>query len=185
RRVGVTRFADPWAGGAGVAPLPRRGSPAASRGRSFAPPAGAGSTAAARLGPARPHVLCRRQGGLEPIGVAQHLDRMRGRDAEILGHVESRQRAIGDETGRLRVLECTRELLAVLPRQLVVLALHPPRAVERRAALDRLDSRAGDERQDRRERRADVLRAQMTWHVVSELPLRPNEIGAKPTGGAL
>src|SRR6185436_3533456 len=101
---------------------------------------------------------------------------VRRRDAELFGDVQARERTVGHEPRRGGILERACELLRVLSRELVVLALHSPGAVERGATLDRLHARIRNEREERRERRPDVLCAEMTRDVVPEHALWPDEV---------
>ena len=96
-------------------------------------------------------------------------------DAGALGDLQRRQRAVGRHRRRAGRPHRIEQRLGDLHREVEVLGLEAPGAVDRGAALHHVDLGVRDHAQHVGRLRADVLGAQVTRHVVRHGPHRPAE----------
>jgi hypothetical protein len=90
----------------------------------------------------------------------------------LLGDIDAGEQTVGGDTVGSATLDRLAKLPGACTGEAVELGLHPPRAVERGALLDRLDFSSRDRLEDAAERSADVLGAQVTRDVVRDGALR-------------
>src|SRR6185369_13550054 len=112
----------------------------------------------------------------EAIGMSECFGRMDGDVLVLFLDAERGERAVGYDEGGFRIFDPADELLGVLSAHLVVLRLHSPGAIDRRALLHDVDLGVRNEPEDACSRRADLLRTQMTSCVIRHFPERSLEL---------
>src|SRR5262245_46394607 len=116
----------------------------------------------------------------ETVSLGEEPDRMPRRAPGPLMDLQRSQGTVGRHPVGSCRLDLLEERLRDLHGQLEVLLLHSPRAVDGRAALDGVDTRAGEPQHIGR-LRAQVLRLQMARKLVGDGARRIGEMRIQPT----